>query len=567
MNGKSNHVAKQVIIGLALVLFVLGYLLIVRIGVPDVKHLFGLLVASYLVVWGGYSLLSPVPREEIRIQFVLMTLALGFALFLAELPSWLKLIDYRKTFSISGDLIWEQPGYQPDLELLAKPEPHYSVKMLFGRGNIGDVLCLGTREAEPFDLKYDQNGFRNDQDLSSAEIAVLGDSYVESNMFPSPVLATTRLEEAIHKSVANFGQSGYGPQQELAVLKRYALPLHPEFVIWVFYEGNDLLDADQYDEMVALLRHKMNSMEMVWERSFTKNMLSWLMRGIKGCTPPPRIPAVPATILDNEGREHLLYVKGRSDAVSLTKEDLDALKKSVAAIEEGYRLVQKEGARFIVVFAPTAFRVYHGIARFADPTKNAAPPWTVDDLPDRLRKLISEISPDIKYLDLTPVLKSAVNKSPVFLPDDTHWSKEGHQVVAEALAGAVTDAMTLGLTRSSSGRQKAKEDAILSNNAIMIRNGDGTIRYWSKGAQQLYGWEPGDALGMTSHRLLETVFPVPLEKIEEELRMKGYWEGHLIHRHRDGSKIMVTSHWDLQQNPTSQDQSITVIEVNDRSKS
>src|SRR4029078_13374381 len=192
MNGKSNHIAKQIVIGLALVLFVLGYLLIVRIGVPDVKHLFGFLVASYLVVWGGYSLLSPVPREEIRIQFVLMSLALGFALFLAELPSWLKLIDYRKTFSISGDLIWEQPGYQPDLELLAKPEPHYSVNMLFSRGNIGDALCLERRRAEPFELRYDQNGFRNDHDLSSVEIAVLGDSYVESPMLPSSVLATTR---------------------------------------------------------------------------------------------------------------------------------------------------------------------------------------------------------------------------------------------------------------------------------------------------------------------------------------------------------------------------------------
>ena len=103
------------------------------------------------------------------------------------------------------------------------------------------------------------------------------------------------------------------------MLKRYALPLHPKFVVWVFYEGNDLLDAQQYDEMVALLGHKLNSMEMAWDRSFTKNMLSWLMRVIKGCTPAPRIPAVPAAILDNEGKEQLLYVKGRSDAVRSPK--------------------------------------------------------------------------------------------------------------------------------------------------------------------------------------------------------------------------------------------------------
>ena len=147
----SKQSAKQVVVGLTLLLFVLGYLLVIRAGISDVKDLFGFLVASYLVVWGGYSLLSPVPREEIRIQFVLMTLALGFALFLAELPALLKLIDYRKTFSISGSLIWEQPGYKPDFELLAKPEPRYTVNMLFSRGNIGDALCLETRRGEPFE--------------------------------------------------------------------------------------------------------------------------------------------------------------------------------------------------------------------------------------------------------------------------------------------------------------------------------------------------------------------------------------------------------------------------------
>jgi hypothetical protein len=83
----------------------------------------------------------------------------------------------------------------------------------------------------------------------------------------------------------------------------------------------------------------------------------------------------------------------------------------------------------------------------------------------------------------------------------------------------------------------------------------------------LYGWEPDDALGMTSHHLLETVFPVPLEVIEEELRIKGYWNGRLIHKRRDGSRITVSSHWDVQQNPISPDQSITVVEVNDSSKS
>jgi PAS domain S-box-containing protein len=139
--------------------------------------------------------------------------------------------------------------------------------------------------------------------------------------------------------------------------------------------------------------------------------------------------------------------------------------------------------------------------------------------------------------------------------------------VASALANAVNVETGLEARRQSPKKPHKKEDVLLSRNAIMIRNGDGTIRYWSEGAQQLYGYRPDDALGMTSHRLLETIFPVPLEAIEEELRKKGFWEGQLIHKRRDGSKVTVLSHWDLQENPSSHDQSITIIEVNGPTKS
>jgi PAS domain S-box-containing protein len=123
---------------------------------------------------------------------------------------------------------------------------------------------------------------------------------------------------------------------------------------------------------------------------------------------------------------------------------------------------------------------------------------------------------------------------------------------------------SVGAEKASQESHPMKGDVVLSRDAIMVRNLDGTIRYWSRGAQKLYGWEPQDVLGMTSHRLLKTVFPVSLEVIEEELRARGHWEGQLIHERRDGSKVTVASHWDLQQNPNSEDQSITVIEVNSR---
>jgi hypothetical protein len=219
----SSRNIRRFILGLTLFLFVAIYVLTIMTGIADARHLSSVLIASYLIVWGGYALLSSVPRQEIRSQFIVMTIALGVAVFLVELPAVVKLVDYRRTFSVSGNLLGEEPGYLPDPELVATPAPYRTVKMEFSRGNLGEVLCLPSRPAEPFELKYDKNGFRNDEDLTRADIAVIGDSYVESPMLPTSMLATTRLAKLIQTTVANLGQSGYGPQQELAVLKRLGI--------------------------------------------------------------------------------------------------------------------------------------------------------------------------------------------------------------------------------------------------------------------------------------------------------------------------------------------------------
>lgn len=111
-------------------------------------------------------------------------------------------------------------------------------------------------------------------------------------------------------------------------------------------------------------------------------------------------------------------------------------------------------------------------------------------------------------------------------------------------------------------RGEPKRDVLLDidHDALLVRSLDGTIRFWNKGAEHLYGWEPRDTLGKRSHNLFQTIFPEPLERIEEELTDKGYWEGELIHLRRDGSRMMVKSRWEMQYDH--QGSSATVIEIN-----
>ena len=87
----------------------------------------------------------------------------------------------------------------------------------------------------------------------------------------------------------------------------------------------------------------------------------------------------------------------------------------------------------------------------------------------------------------------------------------------------------------------------LAHDAIIVRGLDGVILYWNRGAEKTYGWTKEEASGRTTHSLLKTHFPKPLEELTAELFAGEQWEGELTHVTKDGKTITVTSRWVLQQ--------------------
>ena len=86
----------------------------------------------------------------------------------------------------------------------------------------------------------------------------------------------------------------------------------------------------------------------------------------------------------------------------------------------------------------------------------------------------------------------------------------------------------------------------LTHDPIFARGMDGKIRYWNRGAEELYGFKRAEALGAVAHTLLQTKFVTPLEQIMAELLREGRWEGELVKRKADGTPVIVTSRWSLQ---------------------
>jgi len=85
----------------------------------------------------------------------------------------------------------------------------------------------------------------------------------------------------------------------------------------------------------------------------------------------------------------------------------------------------------------------------------------------------------------------------------------------------------------------------LTHDSIFVRNMDFAITYWNLGAQELYGWAAEDAIGKHSNKLLQTVFPAPLEDIHAELLRTGRWEGELKRTTAQGTQVVVAARWAL----------------------
>jgi len=94
---------------------------------------------------------------------------------------------------------------------------------------------------------------------------------------------------------------------------------------------------------------------------------------------------------------------------------------------------------------------------------------------------------------------------------------------------------------------------------VIVRALDGKILFWGQGLRSLYGWSAKEAIGRIAHELLATEFPVPPTEIEAELLRAGEWHGELAHRHRDGHRLVVATHWALHRDASGAPVSVLMV--------
>ncbi len=381
---------------------------------------------AWVAGWIAAAAWSRESRLEWAKRFLLVHATVALLVTLLEIPALLGMVDYRLLFRTPILSPARNPRYLADPDLLFIRRPHDQQRGVVVGGTMSFLYRVVTPTVIRYDLRYDRHGFRNDRDVDSAAIAVIGDSFVEGAEVAAESTTTAVLGRLTGLRAVNLGQVQYGPRQERVVLERFALPLRPAFVVWLFFEGNDLDDLREYDAAIRDLEAFVGARHGFIPRSFTRNALATLV--FLAGNPRPSGMSRSGVYAAGERRDTLYFLyEGRA----LGGLDAAALDSTVAILADADRRAHEGGARLLVAFVPTKYRTYHGLV--SAPEGSAAADWVLNDLPARLGERLA--AQGIEYLDLTDALRHAARAGThPYLLDDSHWSAAGHRIAAEAIA-------------------------------------------------------------------------------------------------------------------------------------
>jgi hypothetical protein len=215
------------------------------------------LLASFILVRksNGHPLLHPDGQGKVLLFMgvsiagsILVTLSLleaGMQVFGA--PAAIRTL--RRDFGeVSPDPQWEDSSRYGN-----RLRPNQNTVLQWRGG--GDIVRMGfippvavSNSRALYSLRTDAEGFRNTQVRTAIHVAALGDSFTDGLTLPVDQIWPSRLEQKLGLPVQNYGTAGFGPQQELRVLRDYAIPHHPRVVLLAFFAGNDIVDAERFDK-------------------------------------------------------------------------------------------------------------------------------------------------------------------------------------------------------------------------------------------------------------------------------------------------------------------------------
>jgi hypothetical protein len=267
-------------------------------------------------------------------------------------------------------------------------------------------------------------------------ILTTGDAFTSAEGVDTAQAWPRRLESRLAElraghpvEVLNFAVTGYGPNQYARVVREFAPLYRPDLILVELYV-NDFEDVLMSDEQFCR-SIDFSGPNPAGLRSVLgiENLRSWIsLHGVvplrsklKGEPDPNAVFLRGVSYLERSRKEW--WTRGR--------DELEDRLSQIKSVADGI------GARVWIVMVPSAAQVCgpEQLAIFPQPLNLADRERFDLDLPQRLAQDIADRRA-MPFVDLRPVLRQATPCA--YQQRNMHWTVSGHQIVADHLAGKVS---------------------------------------------------------------------------------------------------------------------------------
>jgi hypothetical protein len=346
-------------------------------------------------------------------------------------------IALRTTHAFNARVAWTEPD--PAIGWRFTPEREYWFFAENDHAIQGRINAMGWRDHERVRTKASE----------TLRVAVLGDSYVEAfqvELDSTFVAIGERMARArgLNVEFMNFGRSGMGPAEESIVMQRDVLPCHPDVVVLLYTPNNDIADAnrataaDDLRPFYTVDARDSLHLDTSFQRTRGYRIRRFLnplkQRSALFSLVAERYNAArlarAANVRDKKTPERKL---SREQTLTTRHPDATlvanyALTKRIVA--EMARVLESRGVGFVLMSVPLVYEDAEIVQlRALDPAFDP-------EYFDRDLAALADSS-EFAFLPLTSAFSARhrVVGSPLHW---AHWNYQGHRLVGELLAGAVT---------------------------------------------------------------------------------------------------------------------------------
>ena len=269
----------------------------------------------------------------------------------------------------------------------------------------------------------DEYGFHNPSNIWASEmiqIAAVGDSFTEGDCVSSNENMVALIRKKYPLSL-NLGMGGNGPLIELAALTEYLTHKRPKMVLWLYFDGNDIVDLEREIKSPVLLRYL--------EDGFTQDLIhrqSSIDRAIRAYIDREIERKYGAIDYQRRGLRDFLLLKNlrgkltrKFQLSSRSKQDSDRVASLLRRIlATAKKRTESWGGEFVFVYLPRHGKNSAGLESPAGAQPNSL-----------VVALVREL--EIRMVDLTPTLAGLAALNSLYpYPEMGHYNENGYRVAA-----------------------------------------------------------------------------------------------------------------------------------------